>query len=339
MATLNAAALTYADWLARLDPKGAVAHIVDLLSQTNEVLQDMLAVEGNLPTGHSTTVRTGLPQAVWRQLNYGVPKAKSTTASIVDTCGMLEVYSEVDMGLARLNDFGKDFLFTEDIAFLEAMSQQMADTLFHGDTAVHPERFLGLAPRYPSVNPATAQTAANVIDLGGTGSTNTSIWIVVWGPHTVHGIFPKGSKAGFQRSYLGQKTLMDPQGNQYEGYRTHYKWDLGLTVRDWRYVVRLANIDVTALSGGSPPDLIKALIRGLHRLPTQPTGGAKGQATMGETVIYCNRTVRSWLDIQASSKSNLLLTMNGFAGKPVTTLRGVPVKTCDAILNTEARLV
>jgi len=332
-------AMAEADWLARLEPKGAVATIINLLSKTNEVLQDMLTVEGNLPTGHQTTVRTGLPSAVWRQLNYGVPKAKSTTATIIDGCGMLEVYSEVDKGLATLNDHGTDFLFSEDIAFLEAMSQQMADTLFYGDTSLHPERFLGLAPRYPSVNPATAQNAANVIDMGGTGSTNTSLWIVVWGPHTVHGIFPKGSKAGFQRQYMGQKTLTDPQGNLYEGYRTHYKWDMGLTVRDWRYVVRLANIDVTTLSGGTPPDLIKALIRGLHRLPTQPMGGAKGAPTMGSTVIYCNRTIRSWLDIQAEAKSNLLLTMGEFAGKPATTFRGVPIRTCDAIVNTEARLV
>ncbi len=344
---IGSAALTYADWARRVGDDGKVAKIVNLLSQTNEVLDDMLWVEGNLPTGHKTTVRTGLPSAAWRLLNYGVPKAKSTTAQVVDTCGMLEVYSEIDKDIVDLNGDSGDFRLSEDIAFLEGMNQQMASTLFYGNTAVNPERFLGLAARYPTVNTANAQTANNVVDMGGTGSTNTSMWIVVWGPGTVHGIFPRGSKGGLQHSDLGQWTLQDSSGGQYEGYRTHYKWNCGLSVRDWRYVVRLANIDVTQLTGGAAPDLVKALIRGLHRLPTQPVGAGGEQktdapddgVTMGRTVIYCNRTVRTWLDIQATYKTNVLLRMDEYEGKPVTTFRGVPVKTCDALLNTEARVV
>lgn len=344
---IGSAALTYADWARRVGDDGKVAKIVNLLSQTNEILDDMLWVEGNLPTGHKTTVRTGLPQAAWRLLNYGVPKAKSTTAQVVDTCGMLEVYSEIDKDIVELNGDAGDFRLSEDIGFLEGMNQQMASTLFYGNTQVNPERFLGLAPRYSTVNTANAQTANNVIDMGGTGSTNTSVWVVVWGPGTAHGIFPRGSRGGLQHEDLGQWTLQDADGGLYEGFRTHYKWNCGLSVRDWRYIVRLANIDITQLTGDSPPDLIKGLIRGLHRLPTQPVGAGTEQktdapddgVTMGRTVIYCNRTVRTWLDIQATYKTNVLLRMDEYDGKPVTTFRGVPVKTCDALLNTEARVV
>ena len=89
MATLSTTALTYADWAKRMGDDYRIAAIIELLSQTNEILDDMLVVEGNLPTGHKTTVRTGLPQATWRLLNQGVPNAKSTTAQIVDTCGNL----------------------------------------------------------------------------------------------------------------------------------------------------------------------------------------------------------------------------------------------------------
>ena len=347
MTIIGATALTYADWAKRIDDDGKVAKIINLLSQTNEILDDMLWVEGNLPTGHKTTVRTGLPQAAWRMLNYGVPKAKSTTAQVVDACGMLEVYSEIDKDIVDLNGNSSSFMLSEDLAFLEGMNQQMAQTLFYGNTAVNPERFLGLAPRFSTVNTATAQNAANVIDMGGTGSTNTSMWIVVWGPSTAHGIFPRGSMAGLKHKFLGEFTLTDPTGNYYQGYRTHYKWDCGLTIRDWRYVIRLANIDVTTLSGSSAPDLLKGLIRGLHRLPTQPVsagteqtvGAERDGLTMGRTAIYCNRTLRTWLDIQATNKNNVLLQMDQFAGKPVTTFRGIPVRTCDAILNTESRVV
>ena len=348
MAIIGGTALTYADWAKRMDDDGKVATIINLLSQTNEILDDMLVVEGNLATGHKTTVRTGLPQATWRLLNYGVPKTKSTTAQITDTCGMLEVYSEVDKYLADLNGNSAEFRLSEDLAFLEGMNQQMAQTIFYGSTATNPERFTGLTPRYNTVNPANAATAANVIDAGGTGSTNTSIWLVCWGPNTVHGIFPKGQISGLQHRDLGEWTLTDPVGNQYQGYRTHFKWDMGLSVRDWRYVVRIANIDVTTLNGGSAPNLINALIRTVHRLPTAPTSASTEQTQdtqaaplnqMGRCVFYANRIVRTYLDIQATNKTNVLLQMGEWQGKTATSFRGIPIRSCDAILSTEARVI
>jgi hypothetical protein len=348
MATIGSTVLTYADWARRIDDDGKVATIINILSQTNEVLEDMLTLEGNLPTGHKTTVRTGLPSATWRLLNYGVTRTKSTTAQVVDNCGMLETYSEIDKKLADLNGNTAEFRLSEDLAFLEGMNQQMASTLFYGNTAVNPERFMGLAPRYNATNTATAQTAANFIDAGGTGSVNTSIWIGVWGPNTIHGIFPKGLISGLQHRDLGEWTLFDANNNPYQGYRTHFEWDIGLTVRDWRYGVRIGNIDVNNLQGGSAANLINALIRGVHRLPTAPVGVSTeqktdapdgGQVQMGRTVIYCNRIIRTYLDIQAVNKTNVLLRLEEWNGKAVTTFRGIPIRTCDAIVSTEARVV
>src|SRR6266576_2377360 len=198
MATIGSTALTMADWAKRVDDDGRTSAIVELLSQTNEIMDDMLMVEGNLPTGHKSTVRTGLPQATWRLLNYGVPQGKSTTAQITDVIGNLETFGVVDKDIADLNGNTAEFRLSEVRAFLEGMTQQMATTLIYGNVGVNPERFHGLAPRYNSVLTSTAQTAANVIDMGGTASTNTSIWIVVWGADTCHGIFPKGKITGLQ---------------------------------------------------------------------------------------------------------------------------------------------
>ncbi len=348
MATIGNTALTYADWAKRIDDDGKVATIINILSQSNEILKDMLVVEGNLPTGHKTTIRTGLPSATWRLLNYGVVRTKSTTAQITDNCGMLETYSEIDKYIADLNGNTAEFRLSEDLAFLEGMNQQMAAALFYSNVAVNPQQFMGIAPRYPSVLTTTAQTAANVIDAGGTGSTNTSIWVVTWGPNTLHGIFPKGQISGLQHRDLGEWTLFDANNNPYQGYRTHFKWDMGLTVRDWRYLVRIANIDVTLLSGGSAANLINALIRAVHRLPTAPVKVSteqdsdapdRGGMSMGRTVIYCNRTIRTYLDIQAVNKTNVLLRLDEWQGEAITTFRGVPIRTNDALLNTEARLV
>lgn len=347
MATLGTTVLTYADWAKRLEDGYKIGSIVELLSQTNEILDDMLILEGNLPTGHKTTVRTGLPQATWRLLNYGVPQGKSTTAQIIDTTGNLETYALVDKDIADLNGNTAEFRMSESIAFLEGMNQQMAQAVMYGNTAVNPERFLGFAPRYNTVTSATAQTAANVIDMGGTGSTNTSIWIVTWGANTCYGIFPKGKMTGLQHRDMGEWPVQDANGNTYQAYRDHFKWELGMAVRDWRYVARLANIDVTLLNGGSAANLINGLVRAMYRLPTttpamsgvQTSDAPSIQGSMGRTVIYCNRVVRTYLDLQAMNKTNVLLQMREFQGEVVTTFRGIPIRTVDALLNTEARIV
>lgn len=344
MATIGNTALTYADWAKRMDDNYRVAMIIELLSQTNEILDDMLVVQGNLPTGHKTTVRTGLPQATWRLLNQGVPNAKSTTAQIVDTCGNLETYSVIDKDIADLNGNTAEFRLSEVRAFLEGMSQQVASTLIYGNQAVNPERFTGFAPRYSTTNTANSQTANNVLSAGGAGSTNTSMYIVVWGSDTWHATFPKGKITGLQHRDMGEWPVADSSGNTYQAYRDHFKWEIGLVGRDWRYCVRIPNIDITQLTGVSAANLINLIVRGLYKLPTAPAGATAIQtsdtpevrADMGRTVIYCNRVVRTYLDLQAMNKTNVLLRLEEFDGKVVTTFRGIPVRTCDAILNNEA---
>jgi hypothetical protein len=318
-----------------------------MLSQTNEVLDDMLWIQANDGTGHRTTVRTGLPQATWRLLNYGVPNSRSTTAQVVDTCGNLEAFSQIDSDIVNLAGNKDEFRASENVAFLEGMNQQIASTLIYGNTATNPERFLGFAPRYPSVTPATSPTAANVVDMGGTGGTNTSVWVVTWGANTTHGIFPKGKTTGLQHDDLKEWPVQDVNGNTYMAYRDHFKWEVGLSVRDWRYNARLANIDVTLLNGASAANLINGLVRALYRLPTMSSRATSIQSSdnpavngsMGQTVIYCNRVVATYLDLQATNKTNVFLNREEFAGRPTTTFRGIPVRVCDAILSTEARVV
>ncbi len=346
MATLGATALTYADWAKRMDDGYRVARIIELLSQTNEILEDMLVVEGNLPTGHKTTVRTGLPQATWRLLNQGVPNAKSTTAQITDTCGNLETYAVIDKDIADLNGNTAEFRLSEVKAFLEGMSQQVAATLIYGNQFVNPERFTGFSPRYSTSSTTTSQTAANVLSGGGTLSTNTSMWIHVWGDDTAHATFPKGKITGLQHRDMGEWPVVDSNGNTYQAYRDHFKWEIGYVLRDWRYLVRICNIDVTQLTGVSAANLINLLVRALYRLPTAPVSATVVQtsdtpevrANMGRTVIYCNRVIRTYLDLQAMNKTNVLLRIEEFNGVPITTFRGIPIRTCDAILNNESSI-
>jgi hypothetical protein len=347
MATIGVAALTYADWAKRMDDGYKVARIIELLSQTNEILEDMLVIEGNLPTGHKTTIRTGLPQATWRLLNLGVPNAKSTTAQLVDTCGNLETYAVIDKDIADLNGNTAEFRLSEVKAFLEGMSQQVATNLIYGNQFLNPERFTGLAPRYSTKTTANSNTAFNVLDGGGTSNSNTSIWITVWGDDTLHATFPKGKITGLQHRDMGEWPVLDSSQNTYQAYRDHFKWEIGLVLRDWRYVARVANIDVTQLTGVSAANLINLIIRALYRLPTAPVSATTVQtsdtpevrANMGRTVLYANRVVRTYLDLQAMNKTNVLLRIEEFDGKPITTFRGIPVRTCDAILSNEQQVL
>ncbi|XGC82038.1 major capsid protein [Bdellovibrio bacteriovorus] len=322
---------TLLDLASRMVDGSVEKEIIEMLAETNEMMEDMTFVECNDGTSHKTTIRSGLPEATWRELNYGVQPSKSKTKQIKDATGMLEAYAEIDKALADLNGNTADFRMSEDAAHIEAMNQGFMDTVIYGNTAIHPQKFMGLAPRFNSL---TAENGQNIIDCGGTGSDNTSVWLVVWGKKTAHGLYPKGSKAGLQMRDLGEHTLEDADGGKYQGYRSHYKWDPGLTVRDWRYVVRLANIDVSALTkdAASGVDLVDKFTEALELLPP-------GYAAAGHPVFYCNRTVRSYLRRQIKNAKNMNLTLETVAGKPVVAFDGVPVKRVDAILNTEAQVV
>jgi hypothetical protein len=319
------------DWSRRLDPKGKIDTVVNLLAETNQILEDMVWLEGNLPTGHQTTVVTGLPEPTWRTLYGGVQPSKGTTKQIVDTCGMLEARPQIDVDLAKLNGNSPEWRLSEERLHIEGMNQAMAHTLFYGDTRDDPEKFMGLHPRFSDMS---ADNGSQIIDAGGTGSDNTSIWLVTWGPNTVHGIFPKGSKAGMQITDNGKQTVTDSAGGRYDVLESHYKWDCGLSVRDWRYVVRIANIDVSDLktfnsSSDAAANLIRLLIEATELPP---------EVNLGRPAIYCNRTVRTWLRIMMNEKANVHLSLEEVAGKKVMAFDGIPVRRCDKILNTEAAI-
>ena len=329
MAVLPTTHPTLLDVTRRLDPNGKIDAVAEILNQTNPILEDMVWIEGNLPTGHRTTVRTGLPTPTWRKLYGGVQPTKSTTIQITDSTGMLEAYAEVDKALADLNGNTASFRLSEDRAHIEGMNQEMVQTLFYGNEGTEPEAFTGFAPRF---NSRTAANAGNLIQNAGIeGNDNASIWLIVWGPNTVHGIYPKGSKAGLSVDDKGQVTIenVDGNGGRMEAYRTHYRWDAGLTVRDWRYIVRIQydQEDLTK-DAATGPDLADLMVDAIERIPS---------LSMGRPVFYMNRRAKSFLRRQlASSTKNSTLTREEVGGKKVEVFDGIPVRTTDALTNTEA---
>ena len=331
MAVLATTNPTLADVAAMLDPDGEIATIVEILkTSSNDVLSSLTFQEGNLPTGHQSSIRTGIPTPTWRKLYGGVQPTAGSVAKVVDSIGMLEDYAEVDKALADLNGNTAAFRLQEDTAHLQGMNDTMASTLFYGNEGLTPEAFTGLSPRFNSLG---AANGLNIIDAGGTGSDNTSIWLCVWGPTTGFGIYPKGTRAGLQRQDKGQVTIenVDGAGGRMEAYRTHYRWDVGLSIRDWRYFVRIANIDVSDLSvAANQAKLVDYRIMATERIPSFGVGRA---------AFYCNRGVREKLRLGMLSKTAYNLSWESVEGKRVLTFDDIPVYRTDALLNSEARVV
>jgi len=106
--------------------------------------------------------------------------------------------------------------------------------------------------------------------------------------------------------------------------------------------VRLCNIDVSDLVGSTgtqnAQQLIKQMIRMFARIPFP---------SMGTPVLYANRTVKEMLSVQALDKSQNALGIveatRQFGGVDVGMKElqffGVPIRTVDQILTTEARIV
>ena len=335
MATIGNTVLTLTDWAKRNDPKGKTPMIVEILNQQNSALEDMPFKEGNLPTGEQTTIRTGLPTSYYRQMNMGTPKSKSTSVQVVENAAMLESRSEVDVKLAKLNGNVQSFRLSESKAFIEGMAQTQSTTLMYG-TAANPEEYVGFMPRYSDT---TAANGENILLAGGSGADNTSILLVGWGADSVFGVYPKGSKAGLDHRDLGEIDAFDSSDNRFRAYADLYQWDNGLVVKDWRNVVRIANIDISDLQGqtgtqaeSASTAIIKLMARAQDRLPN---------ISAVKDCFYVNRTVASHLRLAAMDKSASAVTIepsiNQF-GKNIHQLMflGTPVKIMDTIVNTEA---
>ncbi len=330
MATVGNTYLTLKDKFAQKTDGKIANAIIDLLTQTNVVLEDAVVRECNEGSTHKTTVRNGLPEVEFRKFYQGVTASKGEYTQVTDTTGMLEVYSQVDKSLADLEGDTQQFRINEAQAFLESMNNTVQENIFYGSKATNPAGFDGLSVRYNKISNDTTSIGYRVINGGGVSNTNTSIWFVTWGDLHTHLLYPKGSQMGFVHTDKGAQTATDSNGNMYEVYRDHFKWDVGMTVRDFRSTARIANIDVTKLGTANAPDLIALMINAYHRI--------KRFAKTGNTVIYCNETVETYLHLQALNKSNVQLSIEDFGGKPIVSFLGVPIKCVDQLRNDEPKV-
>lgn len=346
MATLTPGLYTYAEWSARSDPDGKLSTLVNLRSQYNGILQDMLAAECTAGNTFEYTQVVSLPTIGRRSYNQGVPRTLAAAVKQVTTCSEYSDWVTLDASLARLGGNLGERRAQEVFLHTESLTQTIASDLFYSSRTTDPTAFTGLANIYNTVNPSTSPIASNVIDGLGTGGDNASMWLVVWGPRHIHTIFPQGLPMGLQHTDMGIFPINDAAGNQFPAYLDWIQWNLGLAIHDWRFAVRLANIDVSDLTTVSAANLLNYMAQMVMKPPVMPAGVSPVQAAddprvqMGtRAAFYVNRTVYLALQQQVTNKTNILLKLEDWAGMTVLTYQGVPIRIVDALLNSETRVV
>jgi hypothetical protein len=345
MATIGNSYLNLID-MFRAGGDAATAEVVEVLSRLSPVARNAFTVEANSGTVHKHSIRTGLPSVTWGRLYQGIPQSKSGRTMVQDTTGFVEGLSSVDTRLLDISPNQAAVRLSEGESFVEAMTQEADTGVFYHDTATTPEKFKGLAARYNAIGGGGAGN--QIVDAGGTGSDNTSVWFITWSEKATHLIHPKGTKAGIDRQDKGEQRVTDTNGNPYYVKEELFRWHLGAAVRDWRYNARIANIDVSDVIAGTV-DLYKYMRKAVYKLQgiyatamRSGDGSINGNASVeGRTVIYMNRTILEALDATGTNASNaaLMLKPMELEGRTVQSYRGIPIEVSDALLNTETRVV
>lgn len=330
---------TLGEWGQFFKANGQPNDIIELMDQELSILDDIPWLQASDRDGHESTLRAKLPSSQWGRLYKGVQFSKSEISAVKDPVGTLEMASLVDRKFRRIyGEAGyRAYRMSEARAHTEGMRQDLSTALFYGSIKKEPDAINGFDPRYPFSD------SPNVLDAGGTGKNLTSIWLVAWGENEVHGIFPKESRAGLIHEAKNDEAVIDDQGKEFRADKDFFYWDVGLSVRDWRCVVRICNIDVEkalTLSKGDAGflDLHRLTISAKNRIPASKRPKAKW---------YMNSDMKEALELQASDSGNVqLIYRNQDARKPspifdsyeVPYIHSLQVRENDSILSNEKAL-
>jgi len=342
MATLTQSTLSMVDAYKNVDGKGRFIDVIEAMNNTSQYcLDDWVWMPANGGTKHTRSIRTGLPTVSWTSLYEGIPQSKSSKQTVDDTCGMVEGLSSVDQRQLKLYAGNEAAIRNaEGRSYVEAMSQELLTAMFYHNPATNPKLPKGLGARYGVK--ATSGAGAQIIDAGGVGSANTSIWMVEWGYDGLSVIHPEGTVGGIERENMGTQRVTDAGGNPYYVEEERIGANVGFSLGDWQRVSRIANIDVANMQAGSV-NLFKFLRSAYYKMKSRRTNKVMDQAAPGRCAIYANRDVLEALDGLATNSGSTdnftRLNWGEVEGKEVITYRGMPIRETDALLKTEARVV
>lgn len=316
--------LTLLEMANRLDPKGDLVTIAEVLDENNPFIQDAPWVEANEVFSHKYTQRLTLPSGSVRGMNEGVSTEASQTISKTAELSLVEARSENDIHIIDNMPNPKGARMQESRAFIEGLGHTHADLLLYGNNNADPRKYDGLATLMGSL-----ATTTNVLDAGGAGSDLTSVYVVQWGVDKVFIPYPRGAKKlGIDHQDLGIESVLDANNKKFRAYVDMFTLWSGLCIKNSKCVGRIANIETTGTTNIFDED---DLITLLNRMKN---GGAGA-------IIYVNEVVKTQMEIILKDKANVNFTASkgeGLAGEEVLYFRGHPIKLCDRILKTESEI-
>lgn len=316
--------MTLADRVKMKDPDDGTAKIVEALSKRDNILKEAPAREGNLDTGHRLTIRSGLPAVGFRNYNEGTDASKSETIQVDEATAEIVGISKLDKSLAELGGDERAARMAEDSAFMQSIANLFHTTFFYGNSTTDPKKFHGMTPRF---NDLSAANGDNIINDASTSadSDQHSMWFITWSDDPTRGvelIYPKGKNGGLVMTDLGLDLVDDGTGKDFLAWRTHFKLEIGVCVKDWRDVSRIVNIDESATASDGVT-LVDSMVKAYNAL-YEP--GMPGQR------IYADRATITLLDLQIMNK-NAHFDWMEWSGRKVIGFRGIPIIPTDALID------
>lgn len=324
---------TLLDLAKETDGVGRLLPIVEMMSETNSIIQDLPMIQCNSGLVHKAVVRTGIPEGTFRKVYGGVQPEKTERSAVTDTTCMLEAFSEVDEAVALRSANANLYRLREAKGFIEGLGQSMAKVLFYGDLKTHPEQIDGFAARYNKYGTDKHKASWNVINGGGANSDNTSIWLINWGNDHVTGLYPTGArtKIGITHDPIGRRVKELSDGSNYMVLMDHFIAEFGLHIADWRRVCRIANIKTGNFGTNSAVDILSLMRKATYRIPGAPTNQVSGKLCW-----YMNAEALEELERQYYAQTNMQLFLQNADGKPIATYRGIPIRLVEQLRNDEA---
>lgn len=329
--------LTLADFRKQLDPRGDVARVSKILDQSNELNQYAPNVEANGVFTHTETIEAGLPEVYYISINQGAPPSKAVTAQVTEGLSVLTGRSIVHRELvidpkkrAAMRAYQAD-------RTIAAMGQKDGSTSIYGNPKVDSKQYAGLAIRYATFAEANAQ---NIINGGGSDDL-TSIYLLGLHPETIFFLYPAGASKtmGIDRHDYGMRSIQDPNGSAgsyMDVYEETFALRRGLCVKNWRYGVRICNVDtgdLIATSGtqatSAATNIVRLMARAREKPPREGGAGVRW-------VWLMNKTVMTGLQLLAMEKQSNVLTIEQGVDSFRMRAFGYPIACMDQILNTEA---
>ena len=192
--------------------------------------------------------------------------------------------------------------------------------------------------RYPIIGGEKNTPGYQVIEgmTANAGAKNTSAFLVGWGTHATSGIYPKNSQAGLKQRDLGEQTVQDKDGNEYQALVSLFTWKAGLAVGDIRANAAVRNIDTEKINGSMKSEdklkLIEKFVLAKNRIRNL-------QSREKKVVMYVSESLYNWFEIYLLDKNNVHVTRQELAADvPRLFFGGIEIKKCDAISDEETAL-